>query len=120
MPPRVSSIIFQAGSANRSSPERRLKSNGSFKHEEIEDHQEKAPWSVDLNRPQPTGVGRQSLSLARNILSAEQLISVEDKISKKAAVIKQSNLSNEGRIISGGTVAERKDISLEAQHVSSL
>ena len=107
MPPRASSIIFHAGAANRSSPERRLKSKGSFKHEDTEDHQEKEPWSADLNRPQPTGVGRQSLSLARNILSADQLIGVGDKISKKADSIKASNLCTAGIIRCGGTVAHK-------------
>ena len=43
LPPRASSIKFHAGSANRSSPERRLNSKGSFKQADTEDHQEKEP-----------------------------------------------------------------------------
>jgi hypothetical protein len=73
-----------------------------------------------LKRPQPTGVGRQSLSLARNILSAEQLKGVDDKISKKADSIKASNLCKAGITRCGGTVAHKKDINFDAQHVSNL
>ena len=75
---------------------------------------------MDLNKPQPTGVGRRSLSLARNILSDEQLMGVGDKISKNALSIKASNLTSAGIRRLGGTVAHRKDINFDAQHVSNL
>ena len=75
---------------------------------------------VDLNKPHPTGVGKPSLSLARNILSVEQIIGDEDRISKKADSINASNLHKDGNRMWGGTVAQRKDISLDAQHVNNL
>ena len=100
-------MIDQAGPANLLSPVRKVKSNSSFMHADTELHHAKDPCMTVGISPQPTGVGRASLSFARNIRSSEQTIGEEERISKKADCRESSKKRSFGSIRCGGTVELR-------------